>query len=330
MIVITGKEIRLTNRPADHIHKEDFELVTVEIPEIRAGQVLVRNKYLSLDVGMRLRMIDLKMPVPLYAVGKPLYGDAIGEVIVSKNAALQPGDMVRHQLGWREYALGDTDLFRKVDPDLFPRISTHLSLGLTSYVGVLDIANLQSGDTVFVSNAASSVGSLAGQIARLKGAKRVIGSAGSANKVDYLVRELGFDDAINYHDESFREKLHQISPEGIDVYFDNVGGIQLEAAIDAMNPFGRIALCGTVVSPSGEFAGVSNLVLAIGKRLTIKGFNVMDYLSRGPSFNKDFSNWLREGMIKYSETVIEGLENSPQAFIDLLGGKFIGKVVVQL
>ncbi|MCZ8516648.1 NADP-dependent oxidoreductase [Paenibacillus filicis] len=189
---------------------------------------------------------------------------------------------------------------------------------------------MQSGDTVFVSNAASSVGILAGQIARLKGAKKVIGSAGSASKIDYLVKELGFDAALDYHDSSFKDNLRDLAPDGIDVYFDNVGGKQLEAVIDVMNPFGRIALCGAVVSPDGAFEGVTNLVLAIGKRLTLKGFNVMDHLSRGPSFQAEFSKWLAEGAIKYSETVIEGIELAPQSFVDLLAGKFLGKVVVKL
>ncbi len=330
MTSMKGKEIRLVNRPTDRVCKEDFESVTVEMPEVQEGQVLVKNKFLSLDAGMRLRMIDLNMPVPLYAIGEPMYGDAIGEVVFSREASLHAGDIVRHQFGWREYALAEANLFRKVDPSLFPTLSTHLSLGLTSYVGMLDVANLKSGDTVFVSNAASSVGSLAGQIARLKGAKKVIGSAGSANKVNHLVKELGFDAALDYHDSFFREKLRHFAADGIDVYFDNVGGMQLEAAIDVMNPFGRVALCGAMVSPEGELKEVSNLVLAIGKRLTLKGFNVMDHLSRGPSFHAEFSKWLREGAIKYSETIIEGIEHAPQTFIDLLAGKFIGKVVIKI
>jgi NADPH-dependent curcumin reductase CurA len=330
MTTIKGKEIRLVNRPSDRVREENFELVTVEVSETRVGQVLVKNKFLSLDAGMRLRMKDLNMPVPLYAVNEPMYGDAIGEVIVSMDGSLRPGDIVRHQFGWREYALDDASLFRKVDPDLFPTLSTHLSLGLTSFVGMLDIANLQLGDSVFVSNAASSVGSLAGQIARLKGAKSVIGSAGSAGKVNYLVKELGFNAALDYHDKSFGEQLRRIAPDGIDVYFDNVGGRQLEAAIDVMNPFGRIVLCGAMVSPEGVFDGVSNLALAIGKRLSLKGFVVMDHLDRGPSFNAEFSKWLRDGVIKHTENVIEGIEHAPRAFIDLLAGKYLGKVVVRL
>ncbi|UUZ81762.1 NADP-dependent oxidoreductase [Paenibacillus sp. P26] len=246
------------------------------------------------------------------------------------DASLKPGDIVRHSLGWREYAVADAKQFRPVDPDLFPTLSAHLSLGLTSYVGMLDIAKVQPGDTVFVSNAAGSVGSLAGQIARLKGAKRVIGSAGSAAKLNYLTRELSFDAALDYHDGSFVERLRSAAPEGIDVYFDNVGGRRLEAAIDVMNPFGRIVLCGAMVSPEGTLDSVSNLTLAIGKRLSLQGFVVTDHLDRGPAFNAEFSGWPREGTIKYTETVIDGLERAPQAFVELLAGKYMGKVVVRI
>ncbi|WP_248925342.1 NADP-dependent oxidoreductase [Paenibacillus hamazuiensis] len=330
MYALKGKVIRLANRPSNHVRAEDFEIITEQVPEVRSGQVLVKNLFVSLDAGMRLRMIDLKMPVPLYAVREPMYGDAIGEVIDSADGGLKPGDIVRHPLGWRKYALAEGNLFRKIDPDLFPTLSTHLSLGLTSYVGMLEIANLKPGDTVFVSNAASSVGSLAGQIARLKGAKRVIGSVGSPAKADYLVHELGFDAALDYHDRSFREQLRQAAPNGIDVYFDNVGGMQLEAAIDVMNPLGRIVLCGSAGSPEGGFDGVANLSLAIGKRLTLKGFVVTDHLDRAPSFNAEFSQWLRAGAIKYKEMVIQGIEHAPQAFIDLLAGKYLGKVVVKI
>jgi NADPH-dependent curcumin reductase CurA len=330
MSSIRGKEVHLVRRPSDGVRETDFEIVNVPVPVIQPKHVLIKNKFLSLDVGMRLRMEDLKMPVPLYATGQPLYGDAIGEVIHSEDTALKPGDIVRHQLGWREYSLGDAQQFRKIDAGLFPTLSMHLSLGLTSYVGLLDIAKFQAGDTVFVSNAAGSVGSLAGQIARAKGAKRVIGSAGSKAKVSYLADVLGFDAAFDYHDGSLEEQLRLAAPEGIDVYFDNVGGEQLQAAIEVMNPFGRIALCGAMLTSTGTLGSVANLALAIGKRITLQGFVVTDHLKRAADFNADFSGWLRDGTIKYSETVIEGIENAPRAFSELLAGKYIGKLVVRL
>jgi NADPH-dependent curcumin reductase CurA len=330
MTMFSGKEIHLVRRPVNGVHESDFEIKTVTIPSVQTGQVLVRNKFLSLDAGMRMRMEDLKAPIPLYAIGEPMYGDAIGEIIQSQDDSFQLGDIVRHSFGWREFALADGHQFRKIDPDLFPTLGVHLSLGLTSYVGLLDIAKFNEGDTVFVSNAAGSVGSLAGQIARLKGAKRVIGSAGSIEKVNYLTKDLGFNATFNYRDGFIEQQLRQAAPEGIDIYFDNVGGEQLEAAIEVMNPFGRIVLCGTVLTSSGTLSSVSNLALAIGKRLTLQGFVVTDHLERAIDFNADFQAWLNDDEIKYTETVIEGIENAPKAFKELLAGKYLGKVVVQL
>ncbi|MCH5585808.1 NADP-dependent oxidoreductase [Shimazuella sp. AN120528] len=327
---VIGKEIYLVKRPKNGIQESDFTIETVPVRPIKTGEVLVKNKYLSLDAGMRMRMEDLKAPIPLYQLGESMYGDAIGEVVESKYDSLQAGDIVRHSFGWREFAIGNGQDFRKIDPHLFPSLSAHLSLGLTSYVGLLDIGKLKKGDTVFVSNAAGSVGSIAGQIARLKGAKRVIGSAGSKEKVDYLKHTLGFDAAFNYRDGSIAEQLRQSAPEGIDLYFDNVGGEQLEAAIEAMNPFGRVILCGSVLTPSGSMGSVSNLVLAIGKRIQLQGFVVTDHLHRAADFNAEFSTWLKEGSITYTEASIEGMENAPRAFVDLLKGKYLGKVVVEL
>jgi NADPH-dependent curcumin reductase CurA len=326
-----GREVHLAEYPKGTITKDIFEINDVAIEAPLDGQVVVRNTYISLDAGMRLRMKASGSPMEHYTLHTPLYGDAMGEVIESRSDNLQVGDMVRHSLGWREYAVADATQFRKIDPTIYPTPSTHLSLGLTAYVGMIDIGHITAGDTVFVSNAASSVGSLAGQIAHIKGASRVIGSVGSNEKISYLVNEANFDKAFNYRKGDIIAQLRSAAPDGIDLYFDNVGGEQLEAALEAMNPGGRIVLCGIAIPEGGSLpAPIGNLHLAISKQLTLQGFNVLSHLNRGPAFSIDYSTWLREGKISYKESVIDGLDQAPEAFVNLLGGQYLGKVVVKL
>jgi NADPH-dependent curcumin reductase CurA len=309
-------------------------LAEVEVPDPDRGELLVRNRWMSVDPYMRGRMRDARSYVTPFELGAPLEGGAVGEVVASGDERFAVGQTVRHQLGWREYALVPADQARAVDPDLAPP-SAYLGVlgmpGLTAYVGLLDIAELRDGDVVFVSAAAGAVGSLAGQIARLHGS-RVIGSAGSADKVSYLKDELGFDEAFNYRDGSAQELLGAAAPGGIDVYFDNVGGDQLEAAIGCLREFGRIALCGAVSMYNATSAppGPRNLPLAVGRRLTLRGFIVTDHAARYPDFIRDVSGWLREGQIRYRETVVEGIEHAPDAFIGLLRGENVGKMVVRI
>ena len=312
----------------------DFRVSEVEVPDPAPGQVLVRNQWMSVDPYMRGRMRDTRSYVAPFELGTPLEGGAVGEVVASGDERFAPGQTVRHQLGWREYALVPADGVRAVDPDLAPA-SAYLGVlgmpGLTAYVGLLDVAEHRQGDIVFVSAAAGAVGSLVGQIARIQGS-RVIGSAGSAEKVAYLKAQLDFDEAFNYRDGPAGDLLSAAAPDGIDVYFDNVGGDQLEAAISCLNEWGRIALCGAVSMYNATSAppGPRNLPLAVGRRLTLRGFIVTDHAARYPHFIRDVSGWLREGQIRYRETVVDGIEHAADAFIGLLRGENLGKMVVRL
>jgi hypothetical protein len=329
-----GREIHLASRPAGRPTTENFRLVEATVPDPGPDQVLVRNLVMSVDPYMRGRMNDAKSYVPPYAIGEPLDGGAVGEVIASQTPELKPGDVVLHGLGWREYAVVSARHARQVDPAQAP-ISAYLGVlgvtGLTAYAGLLEVAGLRPGDIVFVSAAAGAVGSVAGQIARLRGAARVIGSAGSARKVEYL-REVGFDAAFDYHEGPVRDALKAAAPDGIDVYFDNVSGEHLEAAISSLRRYGRVALCGAIANYNAEQPplGPRNLGLAIGKRLTLRGFIVNDHANLRDAFAAEMTGWLRTGEVRYRETFIDGLANAPEALLGLLRGDNVGKMLVRL
>lgn len=329
----TGLEVRLAARPEGLPGPGDFEIAEVAVPDPAAGQVLVRNLFMSLEPGMLMLIAGTSgLPMPRYEIGEVMYGAAIGEVVASADPSLGAGDLVMHRFGWREYAVAQAGLFRRVDRHAYATPSTHLGSGLVAYVGLMDAAQLRPGDTVFVSSAAGATGNMAGQIARLKGASRVIGSAGSPEKVAYLTGKLGFDAAFDHHDGPIVDRLREAAPEGIDVYFDNVGGEQLHAAIEVMNPHGRIALCGALdrQGKGRPDDGPGNLLTVIGKRLTMRGFTASDHLDRAPEFDAQFRTWLSEGAIVHDETVIEGLANAPQALLGLIKGAYTGKTVVRL
>jgi NADPH-dependent curcumin reductase CurA len=246
-----GAEFRLASRPSGWPTPENFDLVEVEVPEPGPGQVLVRNRFVSVDPYMRGRMNDVPSYVPPWQIGAAVDGGAVGEVIASGSEQVKVGDTVLHSLGWRDLALLPERYATVVDPALVGgRISAYLGVlgttGLTAWAGLVDIAEMREGDAVFVSGGAGAVGSVAGQIARLRGASRVVGSAGSAEKVAYLTDRLGFDAAFNYKDGSVRRRLAEAAPDGIDVYFDNTGGDQLTAAISTLKRGGRVALCGAI------------------------------------------------------------------------------------
>jgi NADPH-dependent curcumin reductase CurA len=331
-----AREYHLASRPDGWPTADNFRLVEADLPEPGPGQVLVRNLMMSVDPYMRGRMNDVKSYVPPFQVGQPLEGAAIGEVVDSRDERLAPGDTVLHNFGWRDLAVADAARFRAVDATLAPGLSAYLGIlgttGMTAYVGLLDIAAMKPGDVVFVSTAAGAVGSAAGQIAKLRGAARVVGSAGSAAKVAHLTDVLGFDAAFDYHAGPVREQLRAAAPDGIDVYFDNVGGDHLEAAISALHNFGRVALCGaiSVYNATGPTPAPRNLGLAIGKRLTLRGFIVTDHGDRRADFLTEVSGWLRDGRLRHTETIVDGLENAPEAFLGMLRGENIGKMVVRL
>ncbi|MEU1405400.1 NADP-dependent oxidoreductase [Streptomyces sp. NPDC005728] len=329
----TGLETRLAARPDGFPTPAHFRTVTTAVAAPAPGQVLVRNLFMSLDPGMLLLMSGgSHLPMPRYEVGEVMYGDAVGEVVASADPTLAEGDLVTHRLGWREYAVAGAETFRRVDERAYPSPSMHLGFGLVAYVGLMEAAGLQPGDTVFVSSAAGATGGLAGQIARLKGAARVIGSAGSPEKVAHLTGVLGFDAAFDYHDGPVVDRLHAAAPDGIDVYFDNVGGEQLRAAIEVMNVHGRIAVCGALNRQRAGRPddGPGDLLSVLGKRLTIRGFTLFDHLDLAPEFGAQFRGWLREGSLVYDETVVDGLPSAPRALLDLVGGRYTGKTVVRL
>ncbi|MGO1051009.1 NADP-dependent oxidoreductase [Crossiella sp. CA198] len=331
----TGLEIRLASRPEGWPTLDNFDQVQAEVPTAGEGELLVRNKVMSVDPYMRGRMNDVKSYSPPFELGKALQGGAVGEVVVSNSPDYQVGDLVLHFGGWREYAMVAVKHAVKVDPELAPA-GAFLGVlgmpGLTAYAGLLAAGQFREGDVVFVSGAAGAVGSLVGQIAKLKGASRVIGSAGSAEKVEYLVKELGFDAAFNYKDGPVHELLAEAAPEGIDVYFDNVGGDHLEAALSSAKPGGRFALCGAIsqYNEKGEPTGPRNMIQIIGKGLSLRGFIVNEYQDMQEQFFTEVGSWLAEGKISYRETVVEGLANAPQAFLDLLKGVNTGKMLVTI
>ena len=325
----TSREIHLAARPQGMPQPTDFALVEVDVPEPGDGEVLIRNAFMSVDPYMRGRMNDVKSYVPPFQLGEALNGGAVGQIIASRSDRFAEGSWVVHNLGWRELALSDGRGLLAFDPALAP-VSTGLGVlgmpGLTAYVGLLDIGRPQPGETVFVSGAAGAVGSAVGPIAKLKGC-RVLGSAGSPEKVAWL-RELGFDEAFDYHEVSARDALS----EGIDLYFDNVGGPTLEAALSALRKHGRVVACGAVsqYNATEPTPGPRNLAFVVGKRLRLEGFIISDHIDRTPAFLADMAPWVRDAAVRYRETVVEGIENAPAAFIGLLGGENIGKMLVKM
>jgi NADPH-dependent curcumin reductase CurA len=329
------RQIVLASRPSGWPTEDNFAVTEAGQPELTDGQVRVRNLFMSVDPYMRGRMNDTKSYVPPFQLGEPLQGGAIGSVIESRSPDLAEGDLVLHSLGWRDEAVLPARHAQKIAA--LEGLSPSVYLGvlgmpaLTAYVGLLDIAALKPGDVVFVSGAAGAVGSMAGQIAKLKGAARVIGSAGSDEKVSWL-REIGFDAAFNYKAALVAEQLREAAPEGIDVYFDNVGGDHLEASLTVLNTYGRVAMCGAIAHYNATElpAGPHNLGLVIGKRLTLRGFIVSDHQDRTAAMVADVSGWLRDGKLFHAETVVDGLDQAPSAFINLLRGHNTGKMIVRL
>jgi len=332
---LVPRQIVLASRPSGWPTAANFALTEADRPELADGQVRVRNEFMSVDPYMRGRMNDVKSYLPPFRLGEPLEGGAIGTVIESRSPDLAEGDLVMHMLGWRDEAVLPARQARKVAavPGLSP--SAYLGVlgvpALTAYVGLLDIAAMKPGDVVFVSGAAGAVGSMAGQIAKLKGAARVIGSAGSDEKVRWL-REIGFDAAFNYRAGSVVEQLREAAADGIDVYFDNVGADHLDAALVMLNNHGRVAMSGAIAhyNATEPPAGPSNIGLVITKRLTLRGFIVIDHQDRLPDMIADVTAWLREGKLAHTETIVDGLDQAPDAFISLLRGANTGKMLVRL
>ncbi|WP_396910607.1 NADP-dependent oxidoreductase [Mycolicibacterium sp.] len=330
----TSEEIHLVSRPKGVPDASCFKQVRRPLPPLAPGEVRVLNEFISVDPYMRGRMNDGESYVEPFRLGHVMEGDAIGRVVESRSDGLTVGDRVTHYLGWRDVAQGPAHEFTKVTDDTVdPKL--HLSIlgitGFTAYVGLIAIANLRAGETVFVSGAAGAVGSAAGQLARLLGAGRVIGSAGNADKVRWLIEKAGFDAAFDYHDGDPLEQLGRLAPDGIDVFFDNVGGPQLEAAIEAMNDFGRAAICGSISNYNTDerSAGPRNLGQLINRSLTLRGFIVTNHRDMWDSFRTAVSAWVRSGDISVEHTVVDGMGHAVEAFLGLFDGTNLGKMLVQ-
>jgi NADPH-dependent curcumin reductase CurA len=328
-----GREVRLVARPRGLPDEELFEVAETPIPEPADGQLLIRNAYLSVDPYMRPRMNDVRSYVAPFTLGEPMTGGAVGRVTASRNPRYAEGEWVVHQLGWREWALSDGTGLRRLDPSAAP-ISTALGVlgmpGFTAWYGLFVLGEPTEGETVFVSGAAGAVGSAAGQMARIAGC-RAIGSAGTSEKLAWL-DELGFDGTFDYNEQSPRRALAELAPDGIDLYFDNVGGAHLEAAIGALHNHGCVVACGSIsrYNEAEPAPGPRNMFMVVTKRLRIQGFIILDHFDRFGEFAAQASEWVRDGRLLYRETVVEGIENAPKAFLGLFRGENIGKMLVKV
>ncbi|MFE5338060.1 NADP-dependent oxidoreductase [Isoptericola sp. NPDC056573] len=335
MSSIVSTQVQLAARPTGWPAPDDFRTVQVTYGDLEPGQVRVVNEFVSVDPYMRGRMNDVKSYTPPYALGETMTGGAVGRVVESTSDDVPVGAVVLHQHGWRDVAQEDARGFRVVPEIPGAPLSLHLGIlgmtGLTAYVGLTAIAGMKPGDTVFVSGAAGAVGTAAGQIARLLGAERVVGSAGSAEKVELLTSKYGYDAALDYKDAPVREQLPALVPGGVDVFFDNVGGDHLTAALDVMNDGGRVALCGAIAgyNSTDRLPGPDNMANLVTRGLRLEGFTLGGYLHHAPAFREHMAGWFADGKIAYDETVVDGIENAPQAFLDMMRGANTGKMVVR-
>jgi NADPH-dependent curcumin reductase CurA len=333
MTQIISREIQLVSRPKGMPSAANFSLVKTSLPALPEQQVLVRNLFMSVDPYMRGRMNEGKSYIPQFEVGKTLEGGAVGEVVESRASGFKVGDIVTSSLGWREYFVATPQELQPVSREYQP-LSVYLGAlgmtGLTAWAG-LQQAEVKAGETIYISGAAGAVGSVAGQLAKLRGC-RVIGSAGSADKLAFLREECGFDVAFNYKDGPVLEQLQRSAPEGIDVYFDNVGGASLEAALAVLRLHGRIIACGSISGYNAErpLPGPANLFNIITRRLTMQGLLVFDWMDRQAEFLKEAGGYFKTGKLKHKETVVAGIDQAVPAFIGLFQGQNIGKMVVKL
>ncbi|REK89643.1 NADP-dependent oxidoreductase [Streptomyces inhibens] len=330
----THREVRLAARPQGPVTEDLFEIVEVPVPEPGPGQVLVRNTLMGVAAVMRTLMDETSVvPMPSYQLGEPLHGSAIGEVVAAPGTDLKPGDLVEHQLGWREYALLDAGQAHRLDPDLLPDPAGHLSQGPTAWMGVVRGAEVRPGDTVFVTGAAGGVGSLAGQIARLRGATRVIGSTGSQQKADRLIKEFGYDAVVIRGAGPIEEQLRRAAPEGIDALFDNVGGEQLQAAIAVANRGARLAIVGALssqLSQDGPATTEIDTFSLLARSITLRGVALYDHLDLIPEWNAQFGKGLRDGTLTFPHARLRGIEQAPRALRELTEGRHLGAVIVEL
>ena len=331
----TSREVRLKSRPVGLPVADNFEIATVTLSDPGPGEVQVRNTWMTVDPYMRGRMNDVKSYSPPFTLGEVMQGGAVGEVIASNDAGFQVGDLVQSNYGWREAYNAQASMVQKLNtfglpPQAF--LGAAGMPGMTAYAGLLRVAALKEGDVVFVSAASGAVGSVVCQIAKIKGHK-VIGSAGGPEKVKFLKEELGVDVAIDYKaTPDLMKALEEAAPEGIDVYFENVGGEHLEAALNSARPFGRFALCGMIsmYNATTPPPGPRNIAQAVGKQIRMEGFIVSSHYDLLQAFHHDLAEWHAAGKLQWRETVVEGIERAPEAFLKLFSGENFGKMLVKL
>jgi NADPH-dependent curcumin reductase len=335
---LSNRRIVLAARPKGAPTSENFRLERVAVAELESAQVLLHTVYLSLDPYMRGRMNDGPSYAAPAQIDGVMPGATVSRVIESKNPGFSVGDLVLAYAGWQEYAVSDGKGLSKLGPEL-PKPSYALGVlgmpGFTAYMGLLDIGNPQPGETVVVAAATGAVGAVVGQIAKIKGA-RAVGIAGGAEKCAYATSELGFDACLDHHDPALAKNLADATPKGIDVYFENVGGKVLDAVWPRLNVHARIPVCGLIARyndtklPEGPDKSSLLMLNLLAKRIRMQGFIISDYNARMPEFYRDMPVWLREGRIKTREDIVEGIENTPKAFLGMLEGKNFGKLIVQV
>ena len=327
---LVSREVHLVGRPEGLPTTEHFQVVETTLDDPGQGEVLVKNTYMSVDPAMRPALSNGQQ-----RVNAIMTGGAIGVIVASRNDRYREGDTVQHGSGWREYFISDGQWLQPLNPDGFPETLYMHALGTTGFTawgGMLITGRLKEGENVFVSAAAGAVGSVAAQIAKIKGCY-VIGTAGTTAKCDWLRDELDLDAVINYKEGVLRKSLKSAAPNGLDVYFDNVGGEHLDAALPRMNVWGRIPICG-MISAYNNFGaistGVTTLSNMVYQRITMQGFVVFDFEDRREQFLSDMKEWVRTGRMKYEETIFEGIESAPKALIGLFTGENVGKMLVRL
>ncbi len=323
----TYKRIVLASRPAGEVSPDNFRLEEVPVPQLQDGQLLVRNQYLSLDPYMRMRMTTAKSYAAPQELNETMVGGTVGEVVESRHPKFKAGDKVQGMLGWSEMGVSDGVMLRKLDTTHIP-ISAYLGAvgmpGMTAWYGLTQIMQPKEGDTIVVSAASGAVGSVVGQLARLRGC-RAVGIAGGKEKCSYVVDELGFDACVDYKAGKLEADLAAATPNGVDALFENVGGAVLDATLARMNPFGRIALCGMIAGYDGQPTPINNLRFMLTMRLSMRGFIVSEHMDLWPQGLGELGQLVAGGKLKFRESVAEGLENAPEAFIGLLKGRNFGK-----
>lgn len=331
---MNNQEIHLANRPTGMPSNDDFSFVDTPVGTPNENEVLVRTLYLSVDPYMRGRMNDTESYIAPFELNEVIMGGVVAEVVESKSEGFKQGDIVTGNLNWGKYSIASNSDIRKINPKIAP-ISTHLGIlgmpGLTAYFGLLNIGQPKASETIVVSGAAGAVGSTVGQIGKIKGAK-VVGIAGTQEKVDYLINELGFDAAVNYKKDSFKQDLTDALPDGVDVYYDNVGGPISDFVMTKLNRNSRIVVCGAISAYNLEEQDMGPRVqgILIKNSTLMQGFTVGNYTTDFPIAAQDLGKWLQEGKLNYEETIIEGFENVPKAFLGLFEGSNLGKQLVKI